>query len=51
VITAQRVAKAAGKHLSRMGLSVRGAMGARADRQCPACNAATHGFFRYGETR
>lgn len=51
MITAQRVAKAAGKHLSRVGLGLRGAMGAPADRRCPACKAAVTGFFRYGETR
>jgi SAM-dependent methyltransferase len=51
VITAQRVAKAAGKHLSRMGLGLRGAMGARAERRCPACRTAVPGFFRYGAVR
>lgn len=49
MITFQRVAKAAGKHLTRAALKVRKALGARADRGCPACGAAVVGFFRYGD--
>lgn len=49
MITFQRVAKAAGKHLTRTGLSLRKALGARADRACPACEGAVVGFFRYGD--
>jgi SAM-dependent methyltransferase len=51
VITAQRLLKAAGKHVSRMSLAVRSALGAKAGRHCPACKASVVGFFRYGETR
>ena len=49
MITFQRVAKAAGKHLTRAMLAARKAMGARADRACPACGTAVVGFFRYGD--
>lgn len=49
MITFQRVAKAAGKHLTRTLLAVRKALGARADRHCPACGQAVVGFFRYGD--
>lgn len=49
MITFQRVAKAAGKHLTRAMLAVRKALGARADRGCPACGQAVVGFFRYGD--
>jgi SAM-dependent methyltransferase len=45
MITAQRVLKAAGKHVSRTLL----AMGAAKDRHCPACRADVAGFFRYGD--
>lgn len=48
MITAQRAMKAAGKHLSRAGLSLRAALGARKGRYCPACGQAVVGFFRYG---
>lgn len=48
MITARRVAKAAGKHLTRAGLALRTALGARADRHCPACDTNVVGFFRYG---
>ncbi|EZP68324.1 Glycosyl transferase [Sphingomonas paucimobilis] len=48
MITFQRVAKAAGKHLTRAMLAARKAMGARANRACPACGKAVVGFFRYG---
>lgn len=49
MITVQRVAKAAGKHLTKAALKVRKAMGARANRACPACGSTVVGFFRYGE--
>ena len=49
MITFQRVAKAAGKHLTRTLLAVRKALGARADRACPACGQSVVGFFRYGD--
>jgi SAM-dependent methyltransferase len=49
VITFQRVAKAAGKHLTRTALRVRAALGARATRACPACGEEVVGFFRYGD--
>ncbi|HKT78510.1 MAG TPA: methyltransferase domain-containing protein [Sphingobium sp.] len=49
MITLQRVAKAAGKHLTRAALAVRKALGARATRACPACGTAVVGFFRYGD--
>lgn len=51
MITAQRVAKALGKHGSRALLAVRTALGARKDRHCPACGADVAGFFRYGGER
>lgn len=49
MITVQRVAKAAGKHLTKAALKVRKALGARANRGCPACGATVVGFFRYGD--
>ncbi|MDQ4420046.1 methyltransferase domain-containing protein [Sphingobium sp. DEHP117] len=49
MITAQRVAKALGKHGSRALLAVRTALGARKDRHCPACGEDVAGFFRYGD--
>ena len=49
MITAQRAMKAAGKHMSRMGLAIRAGLGAREDRLCPACQRPVVGFFRYGE--
>jgi SAM-dependent methyltransferase len=49
VITVQRVAKAAGKHLTKAALIVRKALGARATRSCPACGSNVVGFFRYGD--
>ncbi|KMS63475.1 SAM-dependent methyltransferase [Sphingobium wenxiniae] len=48
MITVQRVAKAAGKHLTRAGLKLRKALGARPSRACPACGGMVVGFFRYG---
>lgn len=51
MITVQRVAKAAGKHLTRAVLKVRKALGARANRGCPACGTTVVGFFRYGDNR
>jgi SAM-dependent methyltransferase len=48
MITAQRVSKALGKHLSRLALGLRTATGARKDRHCPACRSDVAGFFRYG---
>lgn len=50
MITAQRVMKAAGKHVSRALLAVKAAAGASTDRHCPACGSDVVGFFRYGET-
>lgn len=49
MITVQRVAKAAGKHLTKTALTLRKALGARATRSCPACGAGVVGFFRYGD--
>lgn len=49
MITVQRVAKAAGKHLTRTALKLRKALGARATRGCPACGLTVVGFFRYGD--
>lgn len=49
MITFQRVAKAVGKHLTRTILVARKALGARANRACPACGQTVVGFFRYGE--
>lgn len=49
MITFQRVAKAVGKHLTRTMLVLRRAMGARANRACPACGQSVVGFFRYGD--
>lgn len=49
MITVQRVAKAAGKHLTKAALRVRKAMGVRRMRYCPACGTAVVGFFRYGD--
>ena len=49
MITVQRVAKAAGKHLTKLGLDLRKALGARANRGCPACGTTVVGFFRYGD--
>jgi SAM-dependent methyltransferase len=45
----KRVAKAAGKHLTRTWLGLRARLGARRDRSCPACNTRVVGFFRYGD--
>ncbi|MPT47499.1 MAG: methyltransferase domain-containing protein [Sphingobium sp.] len=49
MITAQRVLKAAGKHVTRTALTVRAKLGAQANRHCPACGGAVVGFFRYGD--
>ena len=49
MITFQRAAKAVGKHMTRTVLTVRKALGARANRGCPACGQAVVGFFRYGD--
>lgn len=49
MITFQRAAKAIGKHVSRTGLKLRAALGAKASRACPACGADVVGFFRYGD--
>ncbi|MCE7797298.1 class I SAM-dependent methyltransferase [Sphingobium sufflavum] len=51
MITAQRVAKAAGKHLTRAALRLRMAAGEKGAYGCPACHATVPGFFRYGEAR
>lgn len=48
MITFQRVAKAAGKHMTKLALVLRKAAGARAGHGCPACGATVVGFFRYG---
>jgi SAM-dependent methyltransferase len=47
----RRVAKAAGKHLTRTALKLREALGAPRNRACPACCKAVVGFFRYGDNR
>ncbi|MET0248561.1 MAG: methyltransferase domain-containing protein [Sphingobium sp.] len=49
MITLQRVAKAAGKHLTRSLLRLRTALGARRAYGCPACGERQVGFFRYGD--
>lgn len=49
MITFQRAAKAAGKHLTRTGLRLRAALGAQRSRACPACGTKVVGFFRYGD--
>lgn len=49
MITFQRVAKAAGKHLTKLVLAARKAAGERASRGCPACGKPVVGFFRYGD--
>ena len=51
MITVQRAAKAAGKHLTKGLLKVRKILGARANRGCPACGTMVVGFFRYGDNR
>ena len=51
MITLQRVTKAAGKHLTRLGLALRKAAGAPKSRHCPACTSDVVGFFRYGDER
>lgn len=51
MITLQRVAKAAGKHVSRLGVAARYWAGARRARHCPACDHDVVGFFRYGAER
>jgi SAM-dependent methyltransferase len=51
MITAQRVLKAAGKHVTRAGLRLRSMAGVKANRHCPACGEDVVGFFRYGEER
>lgn len=48
MITAARLAKAAGKHVSRATVALRYALGARRNRHCPACRHDVVGFFRYG---
>ncbi len=49
MITTQRVAKAAIKHITRGALRLRATLGQRADRHCPACDGDVVGFFRYGD--
>ncbi|MDZ7894384.1 MAG: methyltransferase domain-containing protein [Sphingobium sp.] len=49
MITFQRVAKAAGKYLSKGALAVRAGLGAPRRFDCPACGRAVVGFFRYGD--
>ncbi|MEO8723545.1 MAG: methyltransferase domain-containing protein [Sphingobium sp.] len=49
MLTVQRAAKAAGKHISRTLLGVRTMLGAPRKRNCPACGNSIVGFFRYGE--
>lgn len=51
MITAQRIAKAAGKHLTRLALGLRTVTGGAKTRHCPACRKDVVGFFRYGEQR
>ncbi|MGV3770742.1 MAG: methyltransferase domain-containing protein [Sphingobium phenoxybenzoativorans] len=49
MITTKRVAKAAGKHVSKALLALRAALGAAPAFDCPACGAPVVGFFRYGD--
>lgn len=49
MITFQRAAKAVGKHLSRIVLRARTALGAPRIRACAACGRDVVGFFRYGD--
>lgn len=49
MITIQRAAKAAGKHMSRATLALRKATGRKKRFECPACDAPVVGFFRYGQ--
>lgn len=51
MITLKRISKALGKHATRSLLKVRAALGARAERYCPACDSGVVGFFRYGDER
>jgi SAM-dependent methyltransferase len=51
MITIQRVTKAAAKHITRVSLGVRRALGAPRSRHCPACHRDVVGFFRYGQER
>jgi SAM-dependent methyltransferase len=51
MITLQRVAKAAGKHLSRFGIALRYWAGGKRERYCPACHHDVSGFYRYGAER
>jgi SAM-dependent methyltransferase len=51
MITLQRVAKAAGKHFSRLGIAARSWAGTKPARHCPACGQDVVGFFRYGQVR
>lgn len=51
MITFQRVAKAAGKHVTRMILALRKAAGERPVCYCPACRHDVVGWFRYGAER
>lgn len=48
MITARRIGKALGKHITRTALRARAALGARPTRHCPACGEDVVGFFRYG---
>lgn len=49
MITAQRVGKAAIKHLTRAMIGLRGALGAKRAYLCPGCGAQVVNFFRYGD--
>ncbi|MET0360123.1 MAG: methyltransferase domain-containing protein [Sphingobium sp.] len=51
MITTKRVAKAAGKHLTRAALRLAMAAGIRGKHHCPACGSTVPGFFRYGAAR
>lgn len=48
MITAQRIIKAAIKHVTRGALKLRAMAGAARAHLCPACGARVVGFFRYG---
>ena len=49
MLTVKRVRKAIGKRASRTQVKLAGAIGASANRYCPACRQRVVGFFRYGK--
>ena len=50
MLTAKRIRKAIGKRVSRARVKAVGALGAAADRYCPACKSHVVGFYSYGTT-